>query len=37
MLAIAFGSISFVSYATSFWIPPFVEQEFYGGPLERSR
>jgi hypothetical protein len=31
LLAIAFGSISFVTYATSFWIPPFVEARFYGG------
>ena len=37
MLAIAFGSISFVTYATSFWIPPYVEQTFYGGPLSPSR
>jgi MFS family permease len=33
MLAIAFGSISFVTYATTFWIPHYVEQTFYGGPL----
>ncbi len=37
MLAIAFGSISFVTYATSFWIPPYVEQTFYGGPLSPAR
>jgi len=37
LLAIAFGSISFVTYATSFWIPPYVEQHFYGGALERAR
>ena len=37
MLAIAFGSISFVTYATSFWIPPYVEQHFYGGGLEPAR
>lgn len=36
-LAIAFGSISFVTYATSFWIPHYVEQTFYGGPLEPAR
>jgi MFS family permease len=29
ILAFAFGSISFVTYATSFWIPYFVEQTFY--------
>jgi hypothetical protein len=28
---LAFGSISFVTYATSFWIPPYVETRFYGG------
>ena len=37
MLAISFGSISFVTYATSFWVPPYVEQTFYGGPLSASR
>ncbi|MGZ8347784.1 MAG: spinster family MFS transporter [Allosphingosinicella sp.] len=31
VLAIAFGSISFVTYATSFWIPPYVEAHFYSG------
>jgi MFS family permease len=31
ILAIAFGSIAFVTYATSFWIPPFVEARFYAG------
>jgi MFS family permease len=31
VLTIAFGSISFVTYATSFWLPPFVEQKFYAG------
>jgi MFS family permease len=33
LLVIAFGSISFVTYATSFWIPYFVEQNFYPNPL----
>jgi MFS family permease len=33
VLVIAFGSISFVTYATSFWIPFYVEQTFYEGPL----
>ncbi len=37
VLAVAFGSISFVTYATSFWIPPYVEQTFYSGGLEPSR
>ena len=31
ILVIAFGSISFVTYATSFWIPPYVELHFYSG------
>ena len=34
MLVIAFGSISFVTYATSFWIPYFVEQSFYASPMD---
>jgi MFS family permease len=29
LLTIAFGSISFVTYATSFWIPPYAEATFY--------
>ena len=33
MLAIAFGSISFVSYAVSFWGPPYVLRTFYPDPL----
>jgi MFS family permease len=33
VMAIAFGSISFVTYATSFWIPYYVEQTFYASPL----
>ncbi len=37
MLAFAFGSISFVTYATSFWVPPYVEQTFYDSPLSPSR
>jgi MFS family permease len=36
-LAVAFGSISFVTYATSFWMPHYVEQNFYGGALEPAR
>jgi MFS family permease len=32
MLAIAFGSISFVSYAVSFWTPPYVMRTFYPDP-----
>ncbi|HEX8192814.1 MAG TPA: MFS transporter [Allosphingosinicella sp.] len=37
ILAVAFGSISFVTYATSFWIPPFVEARFYGGGTAASQ
>jgi MFS family permease len=37
LLAIAFGSISFVTYATSFWIPPYVELHFYAGGTEPAR
>ncbi|WP_284734554.1 spinster family MFS transporter [Sphingosinicella terrae] len=37
LLAVAFGSISFVTYASSFWIPPYVEQRFYGSALEPAR
>ncbi|MDP8993653.1 MAG: MFS transporter [Pseudomonadota bacterium] len=33
LMVVAFGSIAFVTYATSFWIPYFVEQSFYAGPL----
>jgi len=36
LLAISFGSISFVTYATSFWLPFYVEQTFYA-PGEGSR
>jgi MFS family permease len=36
LLTIAFGSISFVTYATSFWIPYFVEQNFYPSPMAPS-
>jgi len=32
MLAIAFGSISFMSYAISFWAPPYAIRTFYGTP-----
>jgi MFS family permease len=37
MLAVAFGSISFVTYATSFWIPHYVEEHFYGAALNPAR
>jgi MFS family permease len=32
MLAIAFGSISFVTYAISFWTPPYALRTFYADP-----
>ena len=32
MLVIAFGSISFVTYAVSFWGPPYVLRTFYPDP-----
>ena len=32
MLAVAFGSISFVTYAISFWVPPFALRTFYVDP-----
>ena len=31
-MAIAFGSISFVAYAVSFWSPPYVMRTFYPDP-----
>ncbi len=37
LLAIAFGSISFVTYATSFWLPFYVEEHFYGGGMAPAR
>jgi MFS family permease len=33
-LAVAFGSISFVTYAVAFWIPPYVLRTFYAGPTD---
>src|SRR5207237_2534122 len=32
MLAIAFGSISFMTYAISVWAPPYAIRTFYGTP-----
>ena len=32
MLAVSFGSISFVTYAVSFWGPPYVLRTFYPDP-----
>lgn len=32
MLAVAFGSISFMTYAISFWAPPYAIRTFYGAP-----
>jgi MFS family permease len=34
MLVIAFGSISFMTYAVAFWIPPYVLRTFYSGPTD---
>jgi len=34
MLVIAFGSISFMTYAVAFWIPPYVLRTFYTGPAD---
>jgi MFS family permease len=33
-LTIAFGSISFMTYAVAFWIPPYVLRTFYAGPTD---
>ena len=32
MLVVAFGSISFMTYAVAFWIPPYLLRTFYEGP-----
>jgi MFS family permease len=32
MLVVAFGSISFMTYAVAFWIPPYLLRTFYTGP-----
>lgn len=34
MLAVAFGSISFIAYAVSFWTPPYALRTFYAGPTD---
>jgi MFS family permease len=36
LLAIAFGSISFMTYAISFWAPPYAIRTFYAGPAAPS-
>lgn len=33
-LVIAFGSISFMTYAVAFWIPPYLLRTFYDGPTD---
>lgn len=33
-LVIAFGSISFMTYAVAFWTPPYVLRTFYNGPTD---
>ena len=35
-LTVAFGSISFMTYAVAFWIPPYLLRTFYGGPTSAS-
>jgi cyanate permease len=37
LMVIAFGSISFVTYATTFWFPHYMEEHFFGGALEPAR
>ena len=37
MLAIAFGSISFITYAVSFWAAPYALRTFYAGPADAAR
>ncbi|WP_310467572.1 MFS transporter [Sphingomonas sp.] len=34
LLAITFGSISFVTYAVTFWAPPYILRTFYTGPTD---
>lgn len=37
LLVVAFGSISFVTYAVAFWIPPYVEHHFYSSGADAAR
>lgn len=37
MLAIAFGSIAFMTYAISFWAPPYALRTFYAAPTDPAR
>lgn len=37
MLAITFGSISFISYAVAFWAPPYAIRTFYEGAASPSQ
>jgi MFS family permease len=37
MLAVAFGSISFISYAVAFWAVPYALGTFYPGPASASQ
>jgi MFS family permease len=34
LLVVAFGSISFIAYAVSFWTPPYALRTFYAGPTD---
>ena len=33
LITVAFGSIAFVAYASTFWFPRYAEATFYSGPL----
>ncbi|HEX8062067.1 MAG TPA: MFS transporter, partial [Allosphingosinicella sp.] len=37
MLAVSFGSISFMTYAISFWVPPYALRTFYADPAAPAR
>ena len=37
LMVVAFGSVAFVTYATTFWLPYYVEATFYGSPLDPAR
>lgn len=37
LLAISFGSISFMTYAISFWAPPYVFRTFYAAPVDPAK
>ncbi|HEX2764588.1 MAG TPA: MFS transporter [Allosphingosinicella sp.] len=37
LLAVSFGSISFMTYAISFWAPPYVFRTFYAAPVDPAK